>query len=548
MSYQSAIHFDPTALLIIKNEIDNSITHVESAVTTLVEEQQLPFGIDDALLQLRQCAKILQLIDLPVLAQITQYSAELMHNVIRDPQQIRNSDVEYLSEGLATLKRYIEFSCLQQVSIPQFLLETRNHLELALNKPLTREGHQVEALLECVQPNFTPAPVSKPEPSDSVYPLYKLCLLHACHKKINALDYIGFQLVGQHVAFLAQNTASQTYWGLVNIALRHLAESRMSQPRLRVLIQLEGQIRQLLESPASFTATMSELADIISICISQDHAEAEQLRSQLNLHDDILSDNQLHLYYKKLFGPDQTTIQAICSLLSDEITALRRDIEFNYLSFSNDRLSEIKQQLQSIARIFHVLNMNATAEQIQQPLAQLYNAQALQDTDVVQQLMNSLLQALNDLGLLSRQYQSDLLQYHVHNTGIALDRLDNAHDVLAQELKGLIDLSSQNLMNYAQTQNVEYLENLPSQLKEMSGALLFMLDEPKAPQAFLNCASFVEQHVTQQQPISTQQIQYILDVCASADMLLESRANHQPIMQRMFDVALDHSQKLQSAA
>lgn len=548
MSYQSAIHFDPTALLIIKNEIDNSITHVESAVTTLVEEQQLPFGIDDALLQLQQCAKILQLIDLPILAKITRYSAELMHNVMLDPQQIKNEDVFSLSEALAILRRYIEFSCLQQVKLPQFLLETINRLEISLHLPLTREGYQVEPLLECVEPKLSLAQVSSPSPSESVYPLYKLCLLHACNQKINELDYIGFKLVGQHVAFLAQDTASQQYWALVNLALQHLAEIRITEPRLRVLIQLESQIRQLLQHPADFSATTADLADIISICIAQDHTEAEQLRVQLNLHDDVLSDNQLHLHYKKLFGPDQLTIQTICGLLSEDITTLRKDIEFNYLNFSDDRLAEIKQQLQSITRIFTILNMNATADQIQQSLSQLYNAQSLQDPSLVQRLMNSLLQALNDVGLLGREYQSNLLQSHVHNTEIALDRLDDAHNTLAQELKAVIDLSSQNLLNYAQTQDPELLDNIPSQLKEMSGALLFMLDEPKAPQAFLNCAHFIEQQIAEQQPINTRQVQYILDVCASADMLLESRANHQPIMQRMFDVALDHSQKLQSAA
>ncbi|MFN4188998.1 MAG: hypothetical protein ACK4FN_13610, partial [Acinetobacter johnsonii] len=54
MSYQTSIHFDPTALLIIKNEVDNSIKLVESAVSTLAEDQTLPFGIDDALNQFEQ--------------------------------------------------------------------------------------------------------------------------------------------------------------------------------------------------------------------------------------------------------------------------------------------------------------------------------------------------------------------------------------------------------------------------------------------------------------------------------------------------------------
>ncbi|WP_336021438.1 hypothetical protein, partial [Acinetobacter pittii] len=49
MSEHTSIHFDPTALLIIKHEIDRSIKLVEGAVSTLIEEQTLPFGIDDAL-------------------------------------------------------------------------------------------------------------------------------------------------------------------------------------------------------------------------------------------------------------------------------------------------------------------------------------------------------------------------------------------------------------------------------------------------------------------------------------------------------------------
>ncbi|MEB3767923.1 chemotaxis protein [Acinetobacter sp. MD2] len=548
MSYQSAIHFDPTALLIIKNEIDNSIAHAEATVATLVEEQQLPFGIDDALLQLQQCAKILQLIDLPILARITSYSAEIMHNIMQHPTQIAAADVEALSEGLAILKRYVEFSCLQQVMIPQFLLEALNHLERALKKPLTREGHQVSALLECVEPTLSFDSIIAPEPSQHVHALYKLCLLHACTGKITPLDEVGFKLIGQHVAFVAQNTAHTQYWGLVNIALQHLNESRLTQPRLRVLIQLESQIKQLFQVPSELNYNSADLADIITLCLSQDHNEAEQLRAQLNLNDDVLSDNQLHFYYKKLFGPAQLTIQTICNLLSEDITTLRKEIEFNYLTLSDERFDAVKQQLQTIIHVLNVLNMTKTAEQIQQPLSQLRNLQTLQDASFIQSLMNSLMQALNDLGLLNRQVLSDLLKYPVHNTEIALDRLDNAHETLALELKAVLDLTHQTLMSYAQTQSLDLLENLPNLFKEMSGALLFMLDNPKAAQAFLNCSAFIEQQLAQQQQTTTQNVQYLLDVCASADMLLESRANQHPVMHKMFDVALTHSQKLQSAA
>lgn len=64
---------------------------METAVNTLAEEQALPFGIDDALNQFEQCTQVLALIDMPHLAQITQYSAELMRQIMAQPQQIKTT-------------------------------------------------------------------------------------------------------------------------------------------------------------------------------------------------------------------------------------------------------------------------------------------------------------------------------------------------------------------------------------------------------------------------------------------------------------------------
>ena len=107
MSSPPSIHFAPTALLIIKNEVDNSIKLVESAVSSLAEDQTLPFGIDDALNQFEQCAQVLALINIPTLAQIAQYSAELMRKIMGNPAQINTQEVIALSEGTTMMKRYI---------------------------------------------------------------------------------------------------------------------------------------------------------------------------------------------------------------------------------------------------------------------------------------------------------------------------------------------------------------------------------------------------------------------------------------------------------
>ena len=222
MSYQTSIHFDPTALLIIKNEVDNSIKLVEAAVSTLAEDHTLPFGIDDALNQFEQCAQVLVLIDMPNLGQIAQYSAELMRKIMANPENINTQDVVALSEGTTMLKRYIEFICLREVKIPQFLLDTLNRLELALGKPLTHEGHQLESLLNTVQPNFQLPTIPTLEKSEYVHRLYKLALHKLLKQQETELDLQAIRIVGAYLAGLANQLPSQQYWGLVHVAFNQI--------------------------------------------------------------------------------------------------------------------------------------------------------------------------------------------------------------------------------------------------------------------------------------------------------------------------------------
>ena len=49
--------------------------------------------------------------------------------------------------------------------------------------------------------------------------------------------------------------------------------------------------------------------------------------------------------------------------------------------------------------------------------------------------MNSILSAMNSIGILVRNYTSNRLQLSVNNTAISLDRLDEAHQALLTETK-----------------------------------------------------------------------------------------------------------------
>ena len=547
MSYQTSIHFDPTALLIIKNEIDNSIKLVETAVNTLAEEQALPFGIDDALNQFEQCTQVLALIDMPHLSQITEYSAELMRKIMDQPQQIKTSDVVALSEGTTMLKRYIEFISLREVKVPQFLLDTLNRLEKTLGKPITKEGQTIQPLLDCITPNFNLPQAPSLEKSQYIHQLYKLCLNKLIKQAETPLDLQGIKLVGVYLAGMASNLPSQQYWQLVNVGLSHIEELLITEARLRTLIQVETNIGKFLAQQSAYQSNLSDLADILSICISQEDDVSQHIREQLNIGDELLSDTQLQVLSRHLYGPDYETIHTISQLMTNEMAQIRNEIEYNHQNMSTEKTQELQLKLNQLANVFKVLNLNEAAKKLTQQAEKLSQSNTLTDAASVQQLMNSILASINSIGILERNYTSSRLQLRVNNMHISLDRLDEAHKALLTETKTLIETLTQTLSLYVQDQAAHSLEALPEYLKELAGAALFLGNSAQQT-TLLTAANFAQNRLDQNLALDAEQVNCILNVVAGLDLLVDNLKNKQPVLQSMFDVALSSSQQLQSIA
>ncbi|WP_180065948.1 MULTISPECIES: chemotaxis protein [unclassified Acinetobacter] len=547
MSYQTSIHFDPTALLIIKNEVDNSIKLVESAVSTLVEDQTLPFGIDDALIQFEQCAQVLALVDMPSLAKIAQYSAELMRKIMGNPAQINTQDVIALSEGTTMLKRYIEFICLREVKIPQFLLDSLNRLELSLGKPLTSEGQHIESLLDCITPDFDLPQAPALEKSKYVHRLYKLALNKLIKQEETELDLQAIKLVGTYLAGLSDKHPSKQYWNLVFVAFNQIDQILITDARLRTLVSIERNMAQYFAGTERFKASISDLANVLSLSISQEDDISHHIRGKLNIGEDLLTDTQLQVFSRHLYGPDFETMHTIGELVTTEMTQIRNDIEFNYQNMTPEKTQELQAKLNELANIFKVLNLNEAYNDLSRQAASLGNAEILQDESFAQQLMNNILSAMNSIGVLERHHTSSRLQLRVNNMNISLDRLDEAHAALLNETKVLIDAASQSLVQYLQNQDLTQLEATATQFREIGGAMLF-LNADAAQNALNSTAQFIVKRVESSTAIDANEVNQALDSLASADMLIDNLKNKQPVLQGMFKVALDSSEKLKSAA
>ena len=513
----------------------------------MVEDQALPFGIDDALAQFEQCAQVLMLIDMPSLAQITAYCAELMRKIMKDPRDIQTQDVIALSEGTTMLKRYIEFSSLREVKVPQFLIDTLNRLEVCLGKPLTQEGQAIVPLLDCINPGFDLPQAPELEKSDYVHKLYKISLKNLLKQTETKLDLQGIKLVGAYLANLSTSTPSAQYWNLVYVAFNQIDELIINEARLRTFISIETQMANFFKDTAHYTPELNDVANVLSLCISQDDETSQSIREQLNVGEDILSDAQLQVFSRHLYGPDQNTIHSVSSLVTEEMAQIRNDIEYNYQNMTEEKAQELKTKLLDLAHVFKVLNLNEAYIELKQQADLLTQSNMIQNENYAQQLMNSILSAMNSIGILERNYSSSRLQLRVNNMNISLDRLDEAHDMLLTESKVLIDLSSQALVTQIKDTENANLETIPSQLKEVSGALLF-LGQKEGHKALMQSAEFLQQQLQSEQVPNTAQINIILDVLASADMMIDNLQNKQPVLQSMFDVALRGSEQLKLVA
>lgn len=82
--------------------------------------------------------------------------------------------------------------------------------------------------------------------------------------------------------------------------------------------------------------------------IGQEDQLAQQIRSQLNIGHEFLTDTQLKALSQHLYGPDFDTMQTVSQLILSEMNKVRNDIEYNYQNMSPEKLSNYKAILCSL--------------------------------------------------------------------------------------------------------------------------------------------------------------------------------------------------------
>lgn len=549
MSFQSSAHFDSTTLLIVKTEIDNSIKNVENAVSSLIEDGSLPFGIDDALTNLKQCAQVLVLIEQPNIARVIELVAEVMHKVMQDAQSsaIQPTDVGIMSEATSIIKRYLDFLCVREIRAPQFLTPIINSLEQVLGLPLTREGTFLIPFISTMLPSVTLESPDQLPTSQYVVRLLKLSILRVLQGKPSELNFRALALCGNYLASLAENTPSAQYWGFAYTALKNLEQMILTEPRLRVLIALERQSISFTNAPQHFVVGQQDYADVMTLCLSQDSPLAHEIRDQLSINDDVLSDNQLEILSRQLYGPDLETIQTVVALLSEQISTVSLQLETGQHIQKAEVRDSIYATLTEASKIFDVINLNDAAQQLREQSKIIIENQNLTDARNAENLMNALLFATNSLQILQRNYTPSRLKLKFNNTRITLTKVEEAQKVIWDESRIALQKVCEQILQYAQnTEDFTLLQPLPEILTEVSGALLFMESE-QGYNILQKATRVLKQIIAQNKILTAEQLFLLANTVMSADFFFEQLQQQQPFIANAMNVGSESIAALEKA-
>ncbi|MFB2539163.1 MULTISPECIES: hypothetical protein [unclassified Acinetobacter] len=532
---QSKTHFDSTSLLIVKPEIENIIKNVENAVTSLVEDGSMPFGIDDALVTLEQAADVFRLIEQNYLGKLTELTAKVMHKVIDDSQQntLKESDVAAMSEATIIIKRYVNFLAVGETTAPQFLVPAMNRLEMALGLPLSREGEFLAPHLEAMLPSIQHPQIENLPESQYVSRLYRLSLLNILKNKDTELDFQAIALCAKYATKKSEGLSNHPYWSFACLALENLDNIILTEPRLRVLTNFERQLSSFLQNPKLFSATSKDYADVLGLCLSQDDDVALAIRKQLPINDEILSDGQIEVLSRQLFGPDLNTVQTVVSLLSEYLQEIQHKLELSQSGLSDEERQAILERLEETARVLDVINLNDAAKEL------YTQAQKIKDNELdfsnakhANEMINSLLFATNSLQILERNYTPNRLKSNFHNTKITLAKVEEAQNVLANEARISLQQVNDNVVRYAQTQEIEDLYPVPELLQSVSGALLFM-EARKLSSHIQQIADTLESKVIEpKQSLNAEQLALLANAIVTADVYFEQVQAQQPQIER----------------
>ena len=132
---------DVSALNLIKPEIDVSLTQIEGALSTFVEDNSNNGPLAECVEAMEQVYGALRLIDIPGASELAEVLFALLRQVNDFQEKTPDAYYSALGNGMMVLARYLEYVQIKAINLPQLLVPSINEARQVLSLPTLGEGY-----------------------------------------------------------------------------------------------------------------------------------------------------------------------------------------------------------------------------------------------------------------------------------------------------------------------------------------------------------------------------------------------------------------------
>ncbi len=514
---------------LVKGEIMTTLRQVESALRAFHDDQNQSSVLAEMPEAMQQVHGVLRLLHINGAVELADALCHELQNLVAHPETSTDGRLGVMGEGLEMLGRYLDFYLLQDQGAPQLLLPVINRLRQMGQRPLLREGYFLQSCslpagLDGEAPDRHAPPAEVGGEPRFLHRMFQLGLQHLLAGDTSAQRLLLMTKAVARMQELAADTAAASHWTLAVDALRGLADRLpLSATRTRVLAALERSFVRPFELPPVATRW-----DLISLTLGGDDLPARRLAEQIGVNH--LPDLAAAALHAELHGPDQSVIHQVVTLLHAEMDAIETHVDqLGRQEPIEGGVATLADQLSRLGQVLIMLNCTSAGRGILQQVEQVRNWPEQPALEQLGTLMQVLLHGENAITLLDQRFTPGLALLPLNNTQISLHQLDEARHVLMTEVRSTLDAASRALLSYLDTGDLLHLQNVPTMLVSVGGALEF-IGVANGRDLMGSTAEVIRRHFDPALPEpSIDVVNAVADVLACVDYHIEGMMEKKPI-------------------
>lgn len=546
------------ALNWVRDEIEGTLAQAQAAINAFAEDESDKTQIHFCTNCMHQVRGTLQMLEFHGAALLAEEMEALSEDIGEDKVTDKGTAYEIFLSAILKFKSYLNRYAEDKSDLPIILMSTINKMRVCRNEELVAVGNLIEVDIDSVEPvrsaDILELSGDINREVKRIRSEYQQGLLGFI-RDTAAVDDIGTMTAA--VKKLWQLGERVTYSKLWWVAYVYLLQFAQQNETPDITAQnfagkIDRRIKDLTEQKQNQVDADLLLTNLLFYIgkFSAEQAEVKEVQERFALGALMESLGDYEYESEELGSPDTDSIKVALGIIKEDIDDIKEslDLYIRTQSTEDEPLESLLPNMQKISDTMAILNLGQARTLIQEQMSALEQLLTIDGEERSQELISVVEAVLKLDDYINTRLQMSSEQLSQEQGDEDSLQVVNARYQLIQESRSNLQRIKDNIADYLdEDHRVERLENVPSLLKEVEGALAFSkLDTLK--EVIAKTEVFVSNFLMDKKVVlSEQEVISLADAISSVDYYLEgllSSGLHglPKILQR----AIDSVEELQS--